>query len=41
MFPYRETNLKVRQAFPETAKMDDDLSKLSEFNGRSAYRNYY
>jgi hypothetical protein len=30
---YRETNLKVRQAIPETAELEDDINKLSHFDG--------
>ena len=32
-FFYRETNLKVRQAIPETAELEDDINKLSHFDG--------
>ncbi|XP_060085914.1 phospholipid-transporting ATPase ID-like [Ylistrum balloti] len=28
-----ETNLKVRQALPETAELENDISKLTQFNG--------
>lgn len=30
---FRETNLKVRQAIPETAELGDDISQLSRFDG--------
>lgn len=30
----RETNLKVRQALPDTANFGDDPIKLSSFNGK-------
>ena len=29
----RETNLKVRQALPDTAELGDDLGELNRFNG--------
>lgn len=32
---HRETNLKVKQALPETAEMGDDLEQLSQFSGES------
>ena len=31
---YRETNLKVRQALPETAEMGDMEQLLGEFTGK-------
>ena len=33
MIFHRETNLKIRQAIPECARMGDDHVALSEFNG--------
>ena len=32
-FILRETNLKARQALPETAELQDDHVKISKFNG--------
>ena len=32
----RETNLKVKQALPDTAEMHDDIHKFSQFNGQCA-----
>ena len=32
----RETNLKVKQALPDTAEMHDDIHKFSQFNGQWA-----
>ena len=29
----RETNLKVREPFPETAALGEDVAKLSKFDG--------
>lgn len=36
VFFARETNLKVRQALPETAEMEDSLEQLTQFNGMYA-----
>ena len=30
----RETNLKVRQAIPETAELGDDTQTMSQFDGK-------
>jgi hypothetical protein len=30
---YSETNLKCRQAFTETAELQDDINLLGRFNG--------
>ncbi len=35
MLHSRETNLKVRQALPETAVMGEDINKLKQFTGKS------
>ena len=32
-----ETNLKVRQPLPETAELEDDTRKLSDFNGEDIH----
>jgi hypothetical protein len=31
---FRETNLKVKQAFPDTAVLGDDLEKFKAFDGK-------
>lgn len=32
-YSYRETNLKVRQALPETGFIGDNVAELSSFHG--------
>ena len=39
LFCCRETNLKVRQALPETSVMGEDLEKLKGFNGEYHWDN--
>ena len=34
MFDCSETNLKVRQAIPDTAHLKDDHNTFKDFNGR-------
>ena len=33
IFFHSETNLKVRQALPDTAEMGDDIQEFGRFNG--------
>ena len=35
MHCFSETNLKCRQALPETAELQDNIEQLSQFNGNS------
>ena len=37
-FFFRETNLKVRQAIPETAALGENIGLLSKFNGMFSMR---
>ncbi len=36
LFDCSETNLKVKQALPDTAAMGQDISLMAEFSGRES-----